>query len=194
MRKKNLVFVMTICSFVLFSPNYAAASWLPSRHGKQNKQILSLTQQKALARQMVGKLLHQGFFQNADLPHKVVLAKVDIKTADVGGNAKVFTDLVLDVLLNNSRVVVQNQDLVTDLSLKYRLVSYDDDWQCRKDGIMLGADYIIVSAIESSYETSPNGSVRKRFNGTIAIRDIRSDEVVAKENVTLEKYKRSKRH
>lgn len=194
MRKKIGIFIVVVFFFGLFHPQFAFSSWSSSKQGKQNKQVLAPIQQRTLARQMVGKLLSQGFFQNADLPHKVVLAKVDIKTADVGGNAKFFTDLILDVLLDNSRVVVQNQDLLTDLSLKYRLVSYDNDWQCRKDGIMLGADYVIVSAIESNFETDPKGHVRKRFNGTIALRDIRSDEVVVQENVILEKHKRSKRY
>jgi hypothetical protein len=194
MRKKVGFFVVAVFSLVLFCSPFAVSSWSPSKQGKQNKQVLSPMQQRALVRQMVNRLLHQGFFQNADLPHKVVLAKADIKTVDVGGSAKFFTDMILDILLDSPRVVVQNQDLLTDLSLKYRLVSYDDDWQCRKDGIMLGADYVVVSAIESSFETDPNGKARKRFNGRIAIRDIRSDEIVVQENVTIEKHKRSKRY
>lgn len=194
MRKKIGIFVVTVFSLVFFHSPLAVSSWSPSKQGKQTQQVLSPVQQRTLVRQMVNRLLHQGFFQNADLPHKVVLAKADIKTVDVGGNAKFFTDMILDILLDSPRVVVQNQDLLTDLSLKYRLVSYDDDWQCRKEGILLGADYVIVSAIESSFETDANGKVRKRFNGAIAIRDIRSNEIVVQENVTLEKHKRSRRY
>jgi len=62
------------------------------------------------------------------------------------------------------------------MSMAYRLMNYYGDWETRKQGVMLGANYYISGYLQSYAEIKDNGKSKQRYKAGLSLRDIRSDK------------------
>lgn len=164
------------------------ASWnsaFSSTSGTSQIKYLSKSKQKRLATKLVSKFLKREFLQKAELPFKFVLAEWQLEGHDLNTTPQEFTDRVLNALIAHPKILVVNQDLKIDLSLDYHLKDYLSEYQTRKKGIFLGADYIIVGTLRSYYTEATNNKPKKTYSASITIKAIRTDEVILREVYTL---------
>ena len=156
-------------------------NWGSGGHISSEKpKLLSKIQTKNIVSGIVAKLSKQDFFDKLELPEKFALCNLELVGQDFVANEREFTDMVLNRLMNNSKIIVVNQDLKTDLSMNFQLMHYLPELPTRKKGIYLGANYYIMGELRSQPIIKDNGDVEKHYVVTMVVRDIRSNKTVVK--------------
>lgn len=171
------VFVSII---VMASPTQAAffRKRISQDSGVEKQKVLSKSQRKSIARSLVKDMLNQEFIKNNELPYRYTLAKLNVVGDGIGGSSEQFTDLVLNEMLEQPKVLIVNQDLKIDLSMDYKLKDYADSYNARKDGVLMGADYYITGQIESVPTQSESGKIKYNYLAQIVVHDIRTNKTI----------------
>lgn len=160
-----------------------------SEHDKK----LSHRQQKMMVFALVHKVLKNPFFANADLPQKLVVSEMRVQGDDLNTTPREFSDLVLNILLSHPMVMVMNQDLKMDLSLDYQLTFYLSEYETRKKGLLLGANYVVTGNMFSKISENEMGKQKKTYTAALEVKDIHTNSVMVSESYTMEKNKRKKK-
>lgn len=157
-------------------------AWAEQQHTATAKRLTD-AQLRVLAHQAVNRFMQRAFFKHRELPDLSVLSKFDY-VGEFPGHAMKLTDMVLNRFLDSSRMIIVNQDLTTDLSVKmsFKLMSYDPPSIARHKGMLMGANYIIAGTVNES-EVSPRGTPQRELRLELTLSDIRSGEVVVREQV-----------
>jgi hypothetical protein len=197
MRKQRAVFFMMILVFCFLNPD---VSWSWRVQSKKSQgftqgqtEKLSRQQRKVMVSALVRKVLKHHFFTDEELPHMLVVSELQIAGDDLNTTPKEFSDSVLNILLSHPLVMVMNQDLKMDLSLDYQLTFYLSEYETRKKGLLLGADYVVTGRMFSKILETEKGKPKKSYTAVIEVKDIHTDSVMVSESCTVEKNKRKRK-
>lgn len=197
MRKRLAIFFTVILVTAFLSPDVSWA-WRPKSKDRpgfspENDKKLSRRQQKMMVSALVGKVLRNPFFVNAELPQKLVVSEMQLQGDDLNTTPREFSDLVLNILLSHRMVMVMNQDLKMDLSLDYQLTFYLSEYETRKKGLLLGANYVVTGNMFSKISENEMGKLKKTYTAALEVKDVHTNSVMVSESYTVEKNKRKKK-
>lgn len=189
-------FVVFLISFVLILTSTMVNNEAYGLFGKKSKnkvKVLGKTQHKKIVRKLVSNLVQDSFFKDADLCRKLVLADIKLEGNDLGIESEDFTNMILNGLLGYSQVMIMNQDLKVDLSLKYKLMHYLPATETRKKGILLGANYYVMGHLKSTPVVHEDGKVDRSYSSALQVRNIRTNKLIVKAVYDYKKKKKSKK-
>lgn len=187
-----LTFFVLVFALLAMPQQSQAAHWRNKKENHESSKDLKKMQQKKLARALVSAFLRQDFFKKRELPIQVVLAKFRLEGEGFGLNHEDYTNLVLNELLNHPKIFVLNQDLTTDLSMRYRLMNYKTNYAVRQQGVFLGAEYYVSGRLESLDEHTESGKLKRNYFTEIQLRRIRSNQLVASFETQLKSKNKKK--
>ncbi len=176
MTHKIFVFFVALC-FIFSASALRAGTSLKSK-----SRMLSRTECAQIARHLAKELISDPFFQSAELPPRMVLVAIQLKGVDLGTTQKEFTDLVLNKLIDEPKVIIANQDFSTDIAANYKLMFYLSEQETRQKGVLLGADYTISGSLESQSTFSDAGKERRVYVSHLVVKDIRTNKLVVSAN------------
>ncbi|MCP5464864.1 MAG: hypothetical protein H7A33_07565 [Deltaproteobacteria bacterium] len=198
--RKGQAFVMgflglLVISSLLFPQTSFAWSTKSARSGSQKIKLLSKTKRKRIAANAAMRLFRSEFIKDAGLPRKIALAKIYVEGEDLNTSSEEFTDLYLNEIFDHPYILVVNQDVTTDLSLAYKLIDYYPEYEARKQGVLLGANYYISGTFRSEPYTKESGKVEQRYVFDYTLRNIRNNKVIVHVNYVhgQKKTKRKKK-
>lgn len=142
---------------------------------------------------LVHKVLKNRFFVDEELPRKLAVSELQLRSDDLNTTTREFTDMVLNILLSHPLVIVMNQDLKMDLSLDYQLTFYLPEYETRKKGLLLGANYVVTGSLFSKISENDMGKPRKSYTAVLEVKDIHTNSIMVSESYTVEKNKRKKK-
>ncbi|EKD52362.1 MAG: hypothetical protein ACD_62C00045G0007 [uncultured bacterium] len=162
------------------SVSQSQAAWTSKKHKNEAEQIknLNLARQKSVATRVVWQVIKDPFFIDAELARFVTLSKLEVKGPGIGISDIDYTNLVLNLLIRDTQIIVVNQEVKLDLSMDFKLMHYADGVELRKKGILLGANYYVDGDLVSSVIELPGGKVTQTYLATLIVRDIHTNEVL----------------
>lgn len=189
--------VVFVCSSHLYLSSTAQAYTQENRWNRVSpvsvtasaKEIkITDSQLRVFCNTLVSSLMKKSFFKSGELPDYTVMAKLEYE-GDKPGRAIKITDMLLNKILDYSRLIIVNQDLTTHLNvhMSFKLMSYDTQDVARHKGMLMGADYIISGKISESIVT-PKGAPQRELKLDVTLSNIRTGEVVAQEQ-TIKYFK-----
>lgn len=180
MTKFSHAIVIFVSILVMVSPSQAAffRRKLSGNTADEKQKVLSKSQRKGIAASLVKDMLNQQFIKDNELPYRYALAEINVIGDGIGVSNEQFTDLVLNQILEQPKVLIVNQDLKIDLSMDYKLMDYADAYNVRKDGVLMGADYYITGRIESVPTQSDSGKIKYNYLASLVVHDIRTNKTI----------------
>lgn len=187
----SVIFFSGLCLVIL--PDADAHAWFARESSRTEKtKVLKKMQRKNIAARTVGKLLESDFFASRELPERAVLARLELIGDGLGTTEEQFTNLVLNRLLDHPKIMVANQDLITDLSMEYALMDYLPDLEARKQGVLLGVDYYVGGFLRSEDRVTEGGRVKRHYECVLSLKNLRTNEEIVSVEYHTNRNKRSR--
>lgn len=187
-----LFFLSILSSLFLFSltPEGRAEHTMGQRyHRGRYEEKFNNKRSWDIAQKIAKKFLSNKFFLQQELPVKATLGVIDLNV-DEGPTAKFVTDHTLNALLEYSGLFIVNQDPSLGFKIDYSLISYESDSDvARKRGMLMGADYFILGSVKQVASANEKGKMFKHYEATLTLKDIRSSQTVAHEEVRTHKQR-----
>ena len=182
--KKNILFSLILCTGLLSFVNLAEAG--TKRHkGAASPQFLTRHKIKIMAFHIAKDLSRQDVFIKKDLPPKMSLGLFAVNVPTATATGRDFTDAVLNAILNQTSVLIVNQDAQMGESLDFKLQRYEDSKTLRIRGALLGATYYVVGSVQEHTLTVKPGKVKKAYKANYGVYDIHTNAVILEHDLVF---------
>jgi len=160
--------------------------WRPQRTYSNTYKLLKPRQIKSITKTLAYKALSHPFFTKEVLPRRVSLSRFSY-TGPGKMNGELITNFVLNYMINNTKVLIMNQDMQVDIKTNYHLSRYLNKTNTRKRGLYLGSDYVVSGSFKEEYTLNSKNKWVRRVFAKLKVTNLISDELVLEVDITKQK-------